>query len=101
MQADIGAVHADLDRLRNGNTLVSLGFGVQPALRLHEAVSIVGVLGYRLYFDTTEPTTCNDGTTSSSVGSGTCSYHGGIAHYNERIGDGGGIEASLGVRLSF
>jgi len=100
-QVDIGLVRADLDRLQNDNTLISLGFGVQPVLRLNEAVSIVGLLGYRFYFDTTEPTTCNDGTTSTSTGSGTCSSHGGIDHLNDKIGDGGGGEVALGIRTSF
>lgn len=30
----------------------------------------------------TPPTTCNDGTYSYSTGRGTCSWHGGINHYN-------------------
>ena len=100
-QADIGLVRADLERLQNENSLVTLGLGLQPALRLHDAVSIVALAGYRFYFDATEPTTCRDGTTSSSVGSGTCSHHGGIAHYNEQIGDGGGPELLVGLRVSF
>lgn len=100
-QADIGLAGADLDRLRNSNSLGSIGFGVQPALRLHKHLSIVAMIGYRFYWDTTEPTTCNDGTTSSSVGSGTCSHHGGIRHYNEELGNGQGPEMSIGLRISF
>jgi hypothetical protein len=101
VQTDIGLATADLDGFQNDNTLVSISLGVQPAIHVYGPVSIVGFLGYRYYFDTTEPTTCNDGSTSTSTGPGTCSHHGGIDHYNDQIGNGGGVEASFGVRFSY
>lgn len=100
-QLDIGIAGADVEGFLNANTLVSLGAAARPSVRLSPSVAIVGTFGYRYYFDTTEPTTCNDGSQSSSIGSGTCSHHGGIAHYNDYVGDGGGIELSIGVSITF
>ncbi|RBW67129.1 DUF3265 domain-containing protein, partial [Vibrionales bacterium C3R12] len=38
---------------------------------------------------------------SDSVGAGTCSYHGGIKRYKDQIGNGGGVNASLGLRYTY
>ena len=98
-EADIGLAHADLDRLINSNTLASVATGVFLEARPTERFALSASLGGRYFFDTTDPTTCNDGTTSTSTGPGTCSHHGGVAHLNDPIGDGFALEISLGVRI--
>lgn len=48
---------------------------------------------------------CRDGTTSSSTGQGTCSYHGGVDYYREagekQIGSVSGLVMSTGLRYAF
>lgn len=100
-QFDIGLARGDLDGLRNSSSLVSVGAGVFAELPLGAAASLFAFGGGRYYLDTTEPTTCNDGTKSSSTGSGTCSHHGGIRHYNDYIGDGFAPELAIGIRFYF
>lgn len=101
VQLDLGITGADLDGLRNSNSLVSVGGGIFAEFPLSQAATVVAFGGGRYYLDTTEPTTCNDGTKSKSTGSGTCSHHGGIRNYNDYIGDGFAPEVSIGVRFRF
>lgn len=98
-QVDVGIGYADLASLANGNDLLSVGAALFAQLKLSSKVALYTTAGTRQYWDTTPPTTCNDGTASQSTGSGTCSHHGGINHYNEYIGDGGGEEFSVGIRV--
>ncbi len=100
-QYDIGITSADVAGFQNSNTLVSLGLGLQPRIRLGQHVSLVGLVGFRFYFDWTRETTCNDGTRTNSLGVGVCADHGGIRHYNDHIGDSAGFEAALGLSFSF
>lgn len=95
-----GLVGAELDRLANSNTLVSLGGGAFFNKPLSKSLSMSVFVGGRYYIDGTDPTTCNDGTTSTSTGSGTCSHHGGIAHLNDPIGSGFSMEYSVGLTYS-
>ena len=76
-----------------------ISFGATSSLNyiLHKKYVIGSVLNYKHYLDITPNTTCNDGSSSDSKGQGTCSYHGGIKHYNEKIGDFRSL--SLGLQL--
>lgn len=101
LEADFGLAQADLDRFRNSNELVTAATGVFARARLVDRVWILGSIGVRAYWDVTDPTTCRDGSTSPSTGSGTCSHHGGIAFANDELGDGVGIDYFLGLLIEF
>jgi hypothetical protein len=100
-QIDVGYARADVEEYPNENDFVSFGAGIFGEVALHQTVSLFVFGGGRYYIDVTPPTTCNDGTTSQSTGSGTCSHHGGIDHYNAKLGDGAALEFGLGVRFRF
>ena len=76
---------------------VGLELGYTPMPNL----SIYGGVGYKWSWDISSSTTCKDGTTSNSVGSGTCSSHDGIDHYNYTIGDFDGMTYKAGLRYNF
>ena len=76
---------------------VGLELGYTPMPNL----SIYGGVGYKWSWDISSSTTCKDGTTSNSVGSGTCSSHDGIDHYNYTIGDYDGMTYKAGLRYNF
>jgi hypothetical protein len=92
---------ARLDRYRNSNDLVALGVGGYAAVRVFPRGFLTLALSAHAFVDATPPTTCNDGSTSLSTGQGTCSYHGGIDHYNDSIRAGGGLDALVGFRIWF
>ncbi|WP_145198127.1 hypothetical protein [Planctomycetes bacterium Poly30] len=101
LQLGLGLGRADLEGLDNSNSLVSLSVALRVDWQISERVGLYGLAGIRAYLDTTEPTTCNDGTTSTSVGQGTCSHHGGINHYNDYIGDSTEPEIGFGLTVSW
>lgn len=101
VQLDAGLANASLERFRNDNSLVSFGTGAFAEVSLAKSVSAFALGGLRQYWDTTKPTTCNDGWQSGSTGQGTCSHHGGIHHYNDMVGDGAGFEIAFGLRWRF
>ena len=76
---------------------VGLELGYTPIPNL----SVYGGVGYKWSWDISSSTTCKDGTTSNSVGSGTCSSHDGIDHYNYTIGDFDGVTYKAGLRYNF
>lgn len=76
---------------------VGLELGYTPMPNL----SVYGGVGYKWSWDISSSTTCKDGTTSNSVGSGTCSSHDGIDHYNYTIGDYDGMTYKAGLRYNF
>ncbi|MEM6567401.1 MAG: hypothetical protein AAF957_03265 [Planctomycetota bacterium] len=98
LQLGLGVGRADVEGLQNSIDLLTASIGARIEWQITESFGLYLIAGLRGYFDTTDPTTCNDGTTSPSVGQGTCSYHGGIAYYNDHIGDS--IEPELGAGLS-
>ena len=93
-QVDIGYARADWEALNNENTLVSAGAGAFVDYPLSDQVALFVFGGVRYYLDTTNPTRCGDGSTTTSTGSGTCSDHGGILHVNDPIGDGWSVEVA-------
>lgn len=97
----LGFSQLDVPSFENKNNLLSIPVGVTGGYKLSDNVSIDASIGYRYFIDLTENTKCKDGSTSDSVGSGTCSWHGGIAQYQDQIGDGGGVYYRAGLRYSF
>ncbi len=97
----VGVSYIDYEQFQNTNTLLSFPVGFTGSYSISEQWNAELSAGYRYHIDLTSPTECNDGTESDSVGSGTCSYHGGIKRYQDQIGDGGGINASLGFRYTY
>lgn len=82
-----------VDGFRNKNSAASFFSGIKLMSANTDAYKLNARIGYRYYFDVTENTRCRDGSTSSSVGRGTCSSHGGISFYQDKFGDGGGLYA--------
>lgn len=90
-----------LDKFQNANDLVAIGVGLYGEFRVAPSVALTLTLSASGFFDATPPTTCNDGSTSQSTGSGTCSWHDGIAFYNDMLGDGTTLDALLGLSVWF
>jgi hypothetical protein len=93
--------HARLDRYRNANSLLALGIGGYAEVRIVARVSLTLTLAAHVFADLTAPTTCNDGSTSQSTGQGTCSHHGGIDFYHDKLGAGAGLDGLVGFRVWF
>jgi hypothetical protein len=93
--------HARLDRHRNANSLVAFAVGGYGELRVVSRCSLTLTLSAHAFADGTPPTMCNDGSSSQSTGQGTCSHHGGIDFYTDRLGAGGGLDALVGIRVWF
>lgn len=86
------------------STYLSIPLGLEVGYTFTPNLSLYGGVGYKWSFNITgDKTLCNDGTTSSSTGSGTCSGHGGIDHYYDAnyIGDYDGMTYRTGLRYNF
>lgn len=85
----------------------TLPIGLEAGYTFTSAFSIYGGIGYKWSWDISNSndknTRCNDGTWSSSTGSGTCSHHQGVAYYYDPnyIGDFDGLTYKAGVRYNF
>ncbi|MGR2770434.1 hypothetical protein ACUYOF_23285 [Photobacterium ganghwense] len=97
----LGFGELDVDGYQNTNVLISIPVGISSSYSLTEKFHLDLGVGYKYFMDLTDNTKCNDGTTSESTGSGTCSWHGGIASYQDKVGDGGGIFYRAGIRYKF
>lgn len=97
----LGYANASSSLLYNDVQFMTLPIGLEAGFSLAPQLSIYGGVGYKWLFDVTSNTTCNDGTTTNSVGRGSCSYHSGIAYYNDQVGDADGVELKAGLRLNF
>lgn len=97
----VGYAVADIDGVNADNDFVTLPIGLEAGYRFNGRLGIYAGVGYKWAFNTTENTTCADGRTTDSTGRGSCSYHGGIAQYNEKIGDVSGANLRVGLRFSF
>ncbi len=86
---------------RNENDVVFYSLGASLSTPRTYPISVAVGVSHRWYQDTTPNTQCRDGSTSESIGSGTCSSHSGIAFYNEKIGNGNGPVLTLGFQLNF
>lgn len=99
--AGLGFAVADSSELYNTVNFVTLPIGLELGYSVIPELSLYGGVGYKWLWDTTSSTTCWDGTTSNSTGSGTCSSHGGIAYYNDYVGDNDGVTYKAGLRYNF
>lgn len=99
--AGIGYSWADSSRLDNTVNFVTFPIGLELGYSIIPELSVYGGVGYKWLWDSTSSTTCKDGTTSNSVGSGTCSSHNGIAYYNDYVGDNDGVTYKAGMRFNF
>lgn len=79
--------------------------GLEAGVNFNKNLSLYSGIGYKWAVDISsdDKTHCNDGTTSDSVGSGTCSWHGGINHnYSSNyIGDFDGVTYKVGLRYNY
>lgn len=83
------------------STYWTIPIGLEAGYTFTPSLFVYGGIGYKWSWDISSSTTCKDGTTSNSVGSGTCSSHDGIDHYNYTIGDYDGITYKAGLRYNF
>lgn len=87
------------------STYFTIPVGLEAGYTFTPNFSLYGGVGYKWAFNITgdEQTRCNDGTTSGSTGSGTCSWHGGINYYYDSnyIGDYDGVTYKAGLRYNF
>lgn len=95
---NIGYLVAENDASKNEFEFTSINLGIFFDYKLTSNFVISSWAGLQLLREVTENTTCEDGSTTNSVGSGTCSSHGGIAYYNDKLGDGTAKSFSLGFK---
>jgi len=99
--AGIGYSWADSSRLDNTVNFVTFPIGLELGYSIIPELSVYGGIGYKWLWDSTSSTTCKNGTQSNSVGSGACSSNGGIAYYNDYVGDNDGVTYKAGLRYNF
>ena len=95
----LGYLVAENDSSENEFEFTSIGIGAYFDYKVTSRFIISSWAGLQLLREITENTTCEDGSTTDSVGSGTCSSHGGIAYYNDKLGDGTAKSFSLGFKF--
>ncbi len=96
-----GYAWAESSLLANDVNFMTIPVGLEIGYSVVPELSLYAGIGYKWLLDTTSSTTCNNGTTSNSVGSGTCSSNGGIAYYNDYVGDNNGVTYKAGLRYNF
>lgn len=83
----------------------TIPIGLEAGVNFNKNLSLYGGIGYKWALDISDndKTRCNDGTTSDSTGSGTCSWHGGIDYdyTSNYIGDFDGVTYKAGLRYNF
>lgn len=94
---DFGYTWARYEPYENSNRLLSLGLSIQGDLNLSDDLALVVRAGYRFYFDQTSKPRCADGTLPREEGQAACFDHGGLAFSPDRLGDGHGVELTIGV----
>lgn len=100
----LGVGLLDVDGFDN-TAYITIPVGLEAGVNINPNFSLYGGVGYKWAFDISdnENTRCNDGSTSNSSGSGTCSWHGGVDYYytNNTIGDFDGVTYKAGLRYNF
>ncbi len=97
----MGYAGVTVDAFSNNNHFVTIPVNAEVGYKFVPNVSAYASVGYQWSFDETSETTCRDGSQSNSTGQGTCSWHGGIAYYNDKIGDVSGLTFGVGARYHF
>lgn len=94
----------DVDGFDN-TAYLTIPLGLEAGVNINKNFSVYGGVGYKWAFDISDndKTRCNDGSTSNSTGSGTCSHHGGVNYYytSNNIGDFDGVTYKAGLRYNF
>jgi hypothetical protein len=83
------------------STYFTIPVGLETGYTFTPNFSLYGGIGYKWSWDISSNTTCKNGSQSNSTGSGTCSWNGGIDHYNYTIGDYDGMTYKAGLRYNF
>ena len=79
----------------------TIPIGLEAGYTFTPNFSLYTGIGYKWSWDISSSTTCKNGSQSNSTGSGTCSWNGGIDHYNYTIGDFDGVTYKAGLRYNF
>lgn len=96
-----GYAGVTVDAYSNSNHFFTIPVSAEVGYQVLPNVSTYATAGYQWASDTTSQTTCRDGSQSNSTGQGTCSWHGGIAYYNDKIGNVNGLTFGAGARYHF
>lgn len=91
----------DLDTLNANNDFFLFPISLEAGYKFTPKISIYANAGYQYASNMTSETTCQDGSQSSSAGQGTCSWHGGIAYYNDNVGNAKGTTFGIGAKYHF
>ena len=97
----IGYSWLSTDYFNNDATFFSLPVGFEVGMTPISQLSIYGAIGYKWLWDVTSNTTCRDGTNTNRTGYNACAYNGGVAYYNDHLGDNSGMTYKAGLRLNF
>lgn len=113
----VGIGQFDVSSFSNTNEVITVPIGVSASYEIIDNLIFSVGAGYKYFFDLTDNSTggsgsysiCNDGTTSQSTGSGTCSWHGGVkttvgavsSSTQDVLGDGGGVSLRMGLGYKF
>lgn len=91
----------ELDTLNIDNDFIAIPTSIEVGYKPTQKFSVFANAGYQYAFNLTSDTTCRDGSQSNSTGQGTCSWHGGIAYYNDNLGNAHGATFGAGVKYHF
>lgn len=97
----LGYGKLDLDTLNIDNNFFLIPVGLEAGYKIAPQFSVYANAGYQYASNATSDTTCRDGSQSNSTGQGTCSWHGGIAQYNDNLGDAKGMTFGVGAKYHF
>ncbi|WP_274584071.1 hypothetical protein V9W64_10770 [Neisseria leonii] len=97
----VGYGRLSIKDAKNDNNFITLPVGLEAGYKVNGQFSLYAGAGYKWAFDTTDNTTCRSGKTTDSTGRGTCSKNGGIAFYNDKVGNVRGATANIGLRYNF
>lgn len=89
----------------DNTSYLSIPLGLEAGVNINKNFSVYGGVGYKWAFDISNnsKTRCNDGSTSNSSGSGTCSWHNGVdyTYRANNVGDFDGVTYKAGLRYNF
>jgi len=96
-----GYGNLSLEGYQNDYDFFSFGGGGFANYAITESFSLFINAQYMYYWEVTSKTECKDGSSSESSGSGTCSHHGGVAYYNDKLGNAIGLKVNVGISFVF
>ena len=99
----VGVGVIDVDGF-DSSAYFTMPVGIEAGYNFAQNLSVYGGIGYKWAIEIKDKRTlCKDGTRSDSKGSGTCSWHGGVATGQDSItvGDFDGVTYKVGLRYNF